>query len=156
MEGPEVLLSAEATQPMAIVLHELVTNASKYGALTTPHGRISVRWDWRRDGQAKERLLLEWIETGGPRRRRSRARRATAPAPSATSFPTNSAARSILPSMPTGVRCRIELPSKCIRSDTQPTNPHHGVGLRPITRCRVVSSVYRGERLVQDGCELPQ
>ena len=39
VEGPEVLLAAEATQPMAIVLHELVTNASKYGALTTPRGR---------------------------------------------------------------------------------------------------------------------
>ena len=53
VEGPQVLLSPEATQPIAIVLHELVTNASKYGALTTPQGRISVRWDWRRDTHAQ-------------------------------------------------------------------------------------------------------
>src|SRR6266852_9462010 len=50
VEGPKVLLCPEATQSMAIVLHELVTNASKYGALTTKHGRISVRWGWQRDG----------------------------------------------------------------------------------------------------------
>src|SRR4029450_9343892 len=47
VEGPDVLLTAEATQAIAIVLHELVTNASKYGALSTLHGRITVRWDWR-------------------------------------------------------------------------------------------------------------
>src|SRR6476660_3519249 len=69
VEGPEVLLSPEATQPIGIVLHELVTNASKYGALTTPQGRISVRWDWLRDAQAQERLFLDWVETGGPPRR---------------------------------------------------------------------------------------
>ena len=59
VEGPEVLLSPEATQSVAIVLHELVTNASKYGALATKHGRISVRWDWLRDSQAARRLLLD-------------------------------------------------------------------------------------------------
>src|SRR5260370_19958380 len=64
-EGPEVLLSPEATQSVAIVLHELVTNASKYGALVTKHGRISVRWDWQWDSETGRRLLLEWVETGG-------------------------------------------------------------------------------------------
>ena len=44
IEGPDVLLSAEATQSIAIVLHELVTNASKYGALSTETGRVSVHW----------------------------------------------------------------------------------------------------------------
>ena len=63
--GPAVMLTAEATQPIAIVLHELVTNASKYGALTRPQGRISVRWDLRED-RAPACLSLEWIETGGP------------------------------------------------------------------------------------------
>jgi two-component sensor histidine kinase len=65
VEGPEVLLSPEATQSVAIVLHELVTNASKHGALATKRGRISVRWDWQRDSQAARRLWLEWVETGG-------------------------------------------------------------------------------------------
>ena len=63
--GPEVILTAEATQPIAIVLHELVTNASKYGALTAAQGRISVRWDLPEE-RAQACLLLEWIETGGP------------------------------------------------------------------------------------------
>jgi two-component sensor histidine kinase len=65
VEGPAVLLSADAVQPIAIVLHELATNASKYGALTMPEGRISVLWHWPEDG-AKPDLLLDWIETGGP------------------------------------------------------------------------------------------
>ena len=65
VEGPEVLLSPEATQSVAIVLHELVTNAAKYGALATKDGRISVRWDWQRQGGAARRLMLEWVETGG-------------------------------------------------------------------------------------------
>ena len=121
VEGPEVLLSPEATQPIAIVLHELVTNASKYGALTTPHGRISVRWDWRRDTHAQERLLLEWIETGGP----------PVVVPSQPGYGTR-AIRNLIPYElggtvdlafdADGLRCRIELPSKCIRSDTQATN----------------------------------
>jgi PAS domain S-box-containing protein len=118
VEGPDVLLTAEATHAIAIVLHELVTNASKYGALSTPHGHITVRWDWR---SAKELLSLEWIEAGGP----------AVTVPSQTGYGTR-AIRQLVPhelggtvdlTFDTGgLRCRIKLPSKCIRSDTQPTN----------------------------------
>jgi PAS domain S-box-containing protein len=118
VEGPDVLLTAEATQAIAIVLHELVTNASKYGALSTPHGRIMVHWDWR---AAKEWLSLLWIEAGGP----------VVAVPSQTGYGTR-AIRQLVPhelggtvelTFDTGgLRCRIELPSKCIRSDTQPTH----------------------------------
>jgi PAS domain S-box-containing protein len=66
VEGPDVLLSPEATQPLSIVLHELVTNASKYGALRVPQGRVSVRWSLQRGGERPGMLLLEWIEAGGP------------------------------------------------------------------------------------------
>ena len=44
VEGPDVLLPEEATQALAMVLHELVTNSAKYGALSAPRGRVCVRW----------------------------------------------------------------------------------------------------------------
>ena len=64
--GPEVMLSAEAGQTMAMVLHELVTNAAKYGALSAPSGRVSIRWRLPRNGGATDRLVFTWRETGGP------------------------------------------------------------------------------------------
>src|SRR5262245_35696265 len=64
--GPEVFLKPEAGQAMAMVLHELATNAAKYGALATKNGRVSVRWDERSNGQARSNLVLEWQESGGP------------------------------------------------------------------------------------------
>jgi two-component sensor histidine kinase len=122
VEGPDVLLTAEATQPMAIVLHELVTNASKYGALSTPHGRISVRWDWQQDGQMPRRLLLEWIEE---------TRSPPVVAPSQVGYGVR-AIRNLIPYElggtvdlvfdAGGVRCRMELPSKRIRSGAQPVD----------------------------------
>jgi len=63
--GPEIMLSAAATQAVAMVLHELVTNAAKYGALSSQEGRISVQWDPPADG-ATPTLTIVWRETGGP------------------------------------------------------------------------------------------
>jgi len=64
--GPEVMLSAEAGQTMGMVLHELVTNAAKYGALSIPSGRVSIRWRLPPSGSASGRLVFTWRETGGP------------------------------------------------------------------------------------------
>src|SRR5262249_7664321 len=50
VSGPEVVLRAEAGQAMAMVLHELVTNAAKYGALSSKKGRVSIQWDRRLNG----------------------------------------------------------------------------------------------------------
>ena len=60
--GPEVLLEPEAYLSFALVVHELATNARKYGALSVPQGRVDVRW------QVSDRgvLELDWRETGGP------------------------------------------------------------------------------------------
>ena len=134
VEGPDVLLSAEATQPIAIVLHELVANASKYGALSVPDGHITVRWDCQKGEDSGVRLLLEWIETGGP----------PVVAPSRTGYGTR-AIRSLVPYElggavelffdATGVRCRIEIPS--VRGST--TGPLQDIRLRPMARCTVVS-----------------
>lgn len=59
--GPEVLLNPASAQTLALALHELATNAAKYGALSAIPGKLAL--DWRlSDGK----LLLEWDETGGP------------------------------------------------------------------------------------------
>jgi two-component sensor histidine kinase len=50
---------------MGMVLHELVTNAAKYGALSVPTGRVTVSWDRKPNGHAGN-LVFAWREFGGP------------------------------------------------------------------------------------------
>ena len=65
-DGPEVMLTADAGQAIAMVFHELVTNAAKHGALSGRQGSVSVGWHWLPNGKAHDRLVIEWQETGGP------------------------------------------------------------------------------------------
>jgi two-component sensor histidine kinase len=51
---------------MGMVLHELVTNAAKYGALSDAAGRVAIRWRLPLNGSAGDRLTFVWRETGGP------------------------------------------------------------------------------------------
>jgi PAS domain S-box-containing protein len=62
IDGPNLLLEPNTAQAIAVALHELTTNAAKYGALSVPKGHIQVEWSRTPDG----RLVLRWIETGGP------------------------------------------------------------------------------------------
>jgi two-component sensor histidine kinase len=62
ISGTQIDLCAEAAQVLAMAIHELATNAAKYGAMSTPSGHVSVEWSWDSEGK----LVLEWIETGGP------------------------------------------------------------------------------------------
>src|SRR5215469_4921780 len=64
--GTDVMLAPTETQALGRVLHELATNAAKYGALSIPGGQVSVSWDRKPNGQAAS-LILEWREHGGPR-----------------------------------------------------------------------------------------
>ena len=105
--GPYVELTAAATQTMAMVLHELATNAAKYGALSTPLGSVSVRWDLRSNGHAPAQLKLQWREDGGPVVTKP-ARPGYGTSVIRNSFPTNSAARSSLSTGRTGLSCTIE------------------------------------------------
>jgi two-component sensor histidine kinase len=57
-----VLLAPSTAQAIAVTLHELATNAVKYGSLSTPSGQIEVTWIRAPDGV----LILHWTETGGP------------------------------------------------------------------------------------------
>ena len=114
IDGPEVALSAEAGQAMAMVIHELVTNAAKHGALSTQSGRVSVRWYRKLNGSAQ--LVLVWQETGGPR----------VEAPTKSGYGT-SVVRDLIPYefggtvdlsfAPEGVRCRLEIPFDRVSSD---------------------------------------
>ncbi len=61
IEGLPVQLDVRALQAFALVLHEMMTNAAKYGALSTPGGTIAVRWTMGDAG-----LAIAWRETGGP------------------------------------------------------------------------------------------
>jgi PAS domain S-box-containing protein len=111
--GPEITLSVAATQALAMVLHELVTNAAKYGALSTPHGRVEVSWS-RGSGEEAASLSLAWREIGGP---------------AITGFPECgygvSLVRELIPHelggsvdltfAPKGVSCRIEIPLAAAR-----------------------------------------
>jgi two-component sensor histidine kinase len=62
IDGPRLLLEPNAAQTIAVTLHELATNAAKYGALSVRAGRVQVEWSRAADG----RLVLRWTETGGP------------------------------------------------------------------------------------------
>jgi len=67
IKGPEAMLGAEAAQAIGMVLHELTTNAAKYGALSNGQGHVSVRWDCAPNRQEAAPLAIEWLEKGGPR-----------------------------------------------------------------------------------------
>jgi PAS domain S-box-containing protein len=66
MDGPAVLLRPEAAQNLGLALHELATNAAKYGALSVPKGRISITWR-RVETKTGTGIEIMWIEIGGPR-----------------------------------------------------------------------------------------
>ena len=65
IDGPACGLPGDKVQPVALALHELATNALKYGALSRPDGRLLTTW--RLQGEGERRcLLLDWAETGVP------------------------------------------------------------------------------------------
>lgn len=63
LSGPPLMLRADAVQPLAMAIHELATNSTKYGALSLPGGRVAVDWSL----EARPGFLrLRWAEAGGP------------------------------------------------------------------------------------------
>jgi len=119
INGPEVLLKSEAGQAIAMVLHELVTNAAKYGAFSTRKGRVAIRWDRQPNGHARSQLVLEWQEIGGP----------VVVSTGEPSYGT-STIRDLIPYefggsvdlvfASDGVLCRLELPADWISNDGEP------------------------------------
>ncbi len=66
LKGPRVDVSAPAALALGMAVHELATNAAKYGAFSDPEGRVSLIWERRDDGES-DQLIFRWEETGGPR-----------------------------------------------------------------------------------------
>ena len=110
--GPDITLKAEATQAVAMVLHELTTNAAKYGAFSCPGGRVLLRWSWLQNGK-QPRLAIDWKETGGP----------SVVAPSRSGYGT-CVVRELIPFelggtvdlafAGDGLRCRLEIPCEWV------------------------------------------
>ena len=62
IDGPGVMLEPSTAQTTAISLHELATNAAKYGSLSAAGGHVEIAWSLTADGG----LSLRWVESGGP------------------------------------------------------------------------------------------
>jgi two-component sensor histidine kinase len=65
IEGPAVMIAGTFAQTFALLVHELATNAAKYGSLSNPAGRVSVRWSVEGEGDVAE-LRFRWQERDGP------------------------------------------------------------------------------------------
>jgi two-component sensor histidine kinase len=106
--GEDIMLGAAEIQAVAMVLHELVTNAVKYGSLSVPDGSVRVAWNKQRQ-DAVVKLVFEWRELGGP----------TAAAALSSGYGTN-LIRDLIPHelggavdlvfTSNGVNCKIEIP----------------------------------------------
>lgn len=64
--GPGVFVTPTAAQNLALSVHELATNASKYGALSVPSGRVTIEWHLEGGEDEQERLRINWKEVDGP------------------------------------------------------------------------------------------
>ena len=62
VDGPRLPVPGQLASKIALAIHELCTNALKYGALSVPHGQVEITWT-----VIEDRLLMEWRELGGPR-----------------------------------------------------------------------------------------
>ena len=65
-DGPPLWVSPQQAVTLSLVLHELVTNAVKYGALSTPDGRLTVSWNLQHDSRGQRHMTFLWEERGGP------------------------------------------------------------------------------------------
>jgi two-component system CheB/CheR fusion protein len=110
--GPDALLDTSLAVPLGLALHELATNAAKYGALSRPGGHVDLSWTVERRGRT-DYLNLAWRETGGP----------PVTAPTRRGFGTSLIERGLPDARierrfePDGLVCRIELPTSGVRSE---------------------------------------
>ena len=102
-EGPETILDPRRAQTLALAIHELATNAAKYGALNSPAGKVKLIWQDHESG-----LTIQWLESGGPQVR----------TPDTQGYGTRVirasleqiGGRAIFDWQPTGLHCSLSLP----------------------------------------------
>jgi hypothetical protein len=113
LDGPIVHLAPDATHTMAMVIHELTTNAAKYGALSQPGGQVSVRWTLTAEHSPEATLKIQWVESGGPRVLAS-GRQGYGSRVIRDMLTYELGGNADLEFAPSGVRCTIELPALSI------------------------------------------
>ena len=115
IEGPPVVVGSKAALSLSLILHELGTNASKYGALSTESGRVTISWQILPE-PGEPTVTLCWSEAGGP----------PVAAPSRTGFGTRLIGRGLAGSFggnvdltypPTGVVCTVTAPLSGLQAD---------------------------------------
>lgn len=107
--GPNVLLGAKPALSLAMALHELATNAAKYGALSNEGGAVDLRWHVVHEGE-QPRFCLTWSEQGGPPILSQPTRRGFGSRLIERSFASEVGGEVRLTYAPTGLVCRLEAP----------------------------------------------
>jgi PAS domain S-box-containing protein len=123
VRGPEVMLKAEAAQAVAMVLHELSTNAAKFGAFSKRNGRVLLKWRWQQNW-GHPHLAIEWKEIGGP----------PVVEPSRSSYG-STVVRELIPFelegkvdldfAKDGLRCRLEIPAEWVGTGVSLSESNH-------------------------------
>jgi PAS domain S-box-containing protein len=114
VRGPPLLLLPRAAVALAMGLHELATNAAKYGALHVPEGRVSLLWEI--DGRSPQTLFMTWSEQGGPKVA-APCRRSFGSAMIEGALASDLGGTATLYFDPEGVRCVIEAPLDEVAAD---------------------------------------
>ena len=115
--GPEVILTAEAGQTLAMVFHELATNAAKHGAFSSREGKVSVDWRRQLNGSACAGLVIEWQETGGPPAK-AECKAGYGISVICELIPHELAGKVNHVLTPEGARCQLEIPGRWIDAST--------------------------------------
>jgi len=117
--GPPVDLPGESVQAVALALHELATNAVKYGAIAQPSAQLSVTWRIEPGEDGAPRLVIDWRESGVVMPDGPPARRGYGTELITRALPYQLRAQTALEFAHDGVRCRIILPASAFSSHTQ-------------------------------------
>ena len=111
LSGPPVMVAARAYQTLALVFHEMVTNAAKYGALSVPEGRLAIGWSLEPD------LTIVWRETKGPKTEVP-TRRGFGTIVTEQSIPFELQGTATIDFHPDGVRARFTIPAALVSEGT--------------------------------------